>query len=253
MPMVAKVHRNRSFTLLLSSEVIANPERPQRRKRNRSDRCRSRVLAGFIVGFPSFFPPTQPPSQAPEREFIELTHTSVGDGGALQALPTYRALSTMKCVRRLPPRRSEALTYFSPPNFYSCSSWCRSVARPQPLAGLYEASLRARSVHVEVGSPGPRRFPPHCHGVQPCAGHPPCWPEGMRSPYKREYWKFLDQLVLIRVPAGKLWLGSMVSVITSSSSAPSCFEQESLAFEKSRPPPPTNPRHRRALKLAARA
>ncbi len=86
------------------------------------------------------------------------------------------------------------------------------------------------------------------------------WRQGIRSPYKHEYWNFLYQLIrrYARQPA-KLWLGFMVLLsahhfLLYSREVASELEQECVAFEKKQATSvPRDPALEAALKLAARA
>jgi hypothetical protein len=85
------------------------------------------------------------------------------------------------------------------------------------------------------------------------------WRQGIRSPYKREYWSFLSQLIrrYARQPA-KLWLGFMVLLsahhfLLYSREVAGELEQECISFEKKQSSSAINPSAAAALKLAARA
>ena len=216
------------------------------------------VLAGFIVGFDS----DDATIFERQREFIELTNIPWAMAGVLQAPPTTALYDRMKREGRL-NEDSEALTNFSAPNF--------DTVLPVPvllrglsslLAGLYEAkpfferALRS----LEVWQPRATQVPPPlpmAYNLRVLASS--MWRQGMRSPYKREYWKFLYQLVrrYARQPA-KLWLGSMVFLsahhfLIYSREVARELEQESLAFEKKQATSTIDPAIAAALKLAARA
>lgn len=168
------------------------------------------VLAGFIVGFDS----DDATIFERQREFIELTNITWAMAGVLQAPPTTALYDRMKREGRL-HEDSEALTNFSPPNF--------DTVLPVPvllrglstlLSGLYEAkpfferALRS----LEVWQPRATQVPPELpmsYNLRVLAAS--MWRQGMRSPYKQEYWKFLFQLFrrFARQPA-KLWLGFTV-------------------------------------------
>jgi radical SAM superfamily enzyme YgiQ (UPF0313 family) len=168
------------------------------------------VLAGFIVGFDS----DDATIFERQREFIELTNITWAMAGVLQAPPTTALYDRMKREGRL-HEDSEALTNFSPPNF--------DTVLPVPvllrglstlLAGLYEAkpfferALRS----LEVWQPRASQVPPNLpmsYNLRVLAAS--MWRQGIRSPYKHEYWKFLYALITKfgRQPA-KLWLGFMV-------------------------------------------
>jgi radical SAM superfamily enzyme YgiQ (UPF0313 family) len=217
------------------------------------------VLAGFIVGFDS----DDATIFERQREFIELTNITWAMAGVLQAPPTTALYDRMKREGRL-HEDSEALTNFSPPNF--------DTVLPVPvllrglstlLAGLYEAkpfferALRS----LEVWQPRASQVPPElpmAYNLRVLVSS--MWRQGVRSPYKSEYWKFLYQLVrrYARNPA-KLWLGSMVILsahhfLIYSREVASELEQECISFEKKQATSaPLDPSIAAALKLAARA
>jgi radical SAM superfamily enzyme YgiQ (UPF0313 family) len=217
------------------------------------------VLAGFIVGFDS----DDETIFERQRRFIELTNITWAMAGVLQAPPTTALYDRMKREGRL-HEDSEALTNFSAPNF--------DTVLPVPvllrglstlLAGLYEAkpfferALRS----LEVWQPRDAQVPPSLpmsYNLRALAGS--VWHQGLHSPYKREYWKFLYQLVrrFHRHPA-KLWLGSMVLMsahhfLIYSREVAEQLEQECVSLEKKNPASaPRDPALSAALKLAARA
>ena len=168
------------------------------------------MLAGFIVGFDS----DDATIFERQREFIELTAITWAMAGVLQAPPTTPLYDRMKREGRL-HEDSEALTNFSPPNF--------DTVLPVPvllrglstlLSGLYEAkpfferALRSLEVWQPRASQNPPNLP-MAYNLRVLAAS--MWRQGIRSPYKQEYWKFLYQLIrrYARQPA-KLWLGFMV-------------------------------------------
>jgi hypothetical protein len=130
------------------------------------------------------------------------------------------------------------------------------------LAGLYEArpfferALRS----LEVWQPRASQVPPAlpmAYNLRVLAAS--MWRQGIRSPYKREYWKFLSQLIRrhARHPA-KLWLGFMVLLsahhfLIYSREVAGELEQECVSFEKKHANSAVNPNVAAALKLAARA
>ena len=168
------------------------------------------VLAGFIVGFDS----DDETIFERQREFIELTNITWAMAGVLQAPPTTALYDRMKREGRL-HEDSEALTNFSPPNF--------DTVLPVPvllrglstlLSGLYEAKpfFQRALRSLEVWQPRATQVPPELpmsYNLRVLATS--MWRQGMRSPYKQEYWKFLFRLIrnFARQPA-KLWLGFTV-------------------------------------------
>jgi radical SAM superfamily enzyme YgiQ (UPF0313 family) len=217
------------------------------------------VLAGFIVGFDS----DDETIFERQRRFIELTNITWAMAGVLQAPPTTALYDRMKREGRL-HEDSEALTNFSAPNF--------DTVLPVPvllrglstlLSGLYEAkpfferALRS----LEVWQPRDTQVPPSLpmsYNLRALAGS--VWHQGFRSPYKREYWKFLYQLVrrFHRHPA-KLWLGSMVLMsahhfLIYSREVAEQLEQECISLEKKQAASaPRDAALSAALKLTARA
>jgi radical SAM superfamily enzyme YgiQ (UPF0313 family) len=216
------------------------------------------VLAGFIVGFDS----DDETIFERQRRFIELTNITWAMAGVLQAPPTTALYDRMKREGRL-HENSEALTNFSAPNF--------DTVLPVPvllrglstlLSGLYEAkpfferALRS----LEVWQPRDTQVPPSLpmsYNLRAMAGS--VWHQGVRSPYKREYWKFLYQLIrrFHRHPA-KLWLGSMVLMsahhfLIYSREVAEQLEQECVSLEKRQAASAPDPALSAALKLAARA
>jgi radical SAM superfamily enzyme YgiQ (UPF0313 family) len=216
------------------------------------------VLAGFIVGFDS----DDETIFERQRRFIELTNITWAMAGVLQAPPTTALYDRMKREGRL-HEDSEALTNFSAPNF--------EPVLPVPvllrglsslLSGLYEAkpfferALRSLEVWQPRGTQVPPSLP-MSYNLRAMAGS--IWHQGLRSPYKREYWKFLYQFIrrFHRHPA-KLWLGSMVLMsahhfLIYSREVAEQLEQECVSLEKKQAASAPDPAVAAALKLAARA
>jgi radical SAM superfamily enzyme YgiQ (UPF0313 family) len=216
------------------------------------------VLAGFIVGFDS----DDATIFERQRQFIELTNITWAMAGVLQAPPTTALYDRMKREGRL-HEDSEALTNFSPPNF--------DPVLPVPvllrglstlLSGLYEAKpfFQRALRSLEVWQPRETQVPPRLplsYNLRVLAVS--MWHQGIQSPYKQEYWKFLYQLVrrFGRHPA-KLWLGFTVLLsahhfLIYSREVAQELEQECISFEKKHPNSGVNPNVDAALKLAARA
>jgi hypothetical protein len=131
------------------------------------------------------------------------------------------------------------------------------------LAGLYEAKpFFARALRsLEVWQPRASQVPPSLpmsYNLRVLAAS--MWRQGIRSPYKHEYWKFLGALItkFARQPA-KLWLGFMVLLsahhfLIYSREVAGELEQECISFEKKQAASiPRDPSLEAALKLAARA
>ncbi len=217
------------------------------------------VLAGFIVGFDS----DDETIFERQREFIELTNITWAMAGVLQAPPTTALYDRMKLEGRL-IEGSEATTNFSPPNF--------ETVLPHPvllrglsslLFGLYEAKpfFKRALRSLEVWQPRATQIPPSLpmsYNLRVLLAS--MWQQGIRSPYKVEYWQFLFHLVrrFARRPA-KLWLGFMVLMsahhfLIYSREVAEHLEQECLAIEAREAISPKPVRSvSAAMRLAARA
>ena len=217
------------------------------------------VLAGFIVGFDS----DDETIFERQREFIELTNITWAMAGVLQAPPTTALYDRMLREGRL-HLESEALTNFSPPNF--------DTVLPLPvllrglstlLFGLYEAKpfFRRALRSLEVWQPRATQIPPTLpmsYNLRVLASS--MWKQGVRSPYKWEYWKFLYQLIrrFAKQPA-KLWLGITVMLsahhfLIYSREVAQQLEQECRSIEARDANAPRPPRSvSAAAQLAARA
>ncbi len=165
------------------------------------------VLAGFIVGFDS----DDETIFDRQREFIELTTITWAMAGVLQAPPTTALFDRMKREGRL-IENSDAITNFSPPNFETVLPFpvlLRGLGTL--LSDLYEAKpfFKRALRSLEVWRPRASQVPPELpllYNLRVLFAS--MWQQGVRSPYKREYWKFLYEIVrrYARTPA-KLWLG----------------------------------------------
>jgi radical SAM superfamily enzyme YgiQ (UPF0313 family) len=165
------------------------------------------VLAGFIVGFDS----DDETIFARQQAFIELTAIPWAMAGILMAPPTTALFDRMKREGRL-IEDSPSTTQFGLPNF-------RTVL-PLPvllrglctlLAGLYEPeAFFERSYNsLKVWNPKPTQKPPNLgmtYNLRVLFSS--MWRQGMRSSYRRSYWKFLYRMASSywRSPA-KIWLG----------------------------------------------
>jgi radical SAM superfamily enzyme YgiQ (UPF0313 family) len=214
------------------------------------------VIAGFIVGFDS----DDDSIFERQREFIETTNIAWAMAGFLMALPTTPLHERMKREGRL-HEDSEAVSNFNPPNF--------DTVLPMPvllrglstlLSRLYEPAPffdRARR-SLEVWQPSASQFhPPLPISYRLRVVASSIWHQGLRSPYKREYWKFFFHLLgrYGRHPT-KIWLGSIVMLsaqhfLLYSREVAAELEQACRAFEKE-PPPAIKPRLDAAPKPAAR-
>ncbi|MGB8539544.1 MAG: B12-binding domain-containing radical SAM protein [Acidobacteriaceae bacterium] len=165
------------------------------------------VLAGFIVGFDS----DDETIFARQLEFIDLTAIPWAMAGILMAPPTTALFDRMKREGRL-IEDSPSTTQFGLPNF-------RTIL-PLPillrglctlLEGLYQPdAFFERSYNsLKVWNPKPTQKPPNLgmtYNLRVLFSS--MWCQGMRSSYRRSYWKFLFRMVSSywRSPA-KIWLG----------------------------------------------
>jgi radical SAM superfamily enzyme YgiQ (UPF0313 family) len=168
------------------------------------------VLAGFIVGFDS----DDETIFERQRLFIEKTAITWAMAGVLQAPPTTALFDRMKREGRL-IEDSQATSNFSPPNF-------RTVM-PLPvllegLSGLLrdlytpEAFFARAFRSLEHWQPRATQVPPSTplsYDLRVFALS--MWHQGVRSQYKRAYWRFLGK-VLRRwaFDDAKLWLAILV-------------------------------------------
>ena len=217
------------------------------------------VLAGFIVGFDS----DDETIFERQREFIELTNITWAMAGMLQAPPTTALYDRMKLEGRL-IEDSESTSNFSRPNFDT------NLPVPVLLRGLstllfslYEAkpffkrALRSLEVWQPKGTQVPPELPMR-YNLRVLGAS--MWRQGIRSPYKVEYWKFLYQLIsrYAHKPA-QLWLGFMVLLsahhfLIYSREVAGNLEQECVLFEAQELVSPRPPRAvSAAARLAARA
>jgi radical SAM superfamily enzyme YgiQ (UPF0313 family) len=167
------------------------------------------VLAGFIVGFDS----DDETIFDRQLEFIDRAAIAWAMAGVLQAPPTTALYDRMKKEGRL-IEESQATSNFSAPNFHTVLPLpvlLRGLSRL--LARLYEAgSFFDRAFRsLEVWNPRGQRPPdlPMSYNLRVLFAS--MWRQGVRSGYRRAYWKFLGQMAWKwwRQPA-KMWLGFMV-------------------------------------------
>jgi radical SAM superfamily enzyme YgiQ (UPF0313 family) len=167
------------------------------------------VLGGFIVGFDS----DDESIFSRQLEFIERTAIAWAMAGVLQAPPTTALYDRMKKEGRL-IESSQATSNFSAPNF-------RTIL-PLPvllrglstlLTGLYEPeSFFKRAFRsLEAWHPRGQRPPSLPVSYTLRVFFASLWRQGVRSNYRRAYWRFLWLLAWnwARQPA-KMWLGFMV-------------------------------------------
>ncbi len=167
------------------------------------------VLGGFIVGFDS----DDESIFSRQLEFIERTAIAWAMAGVLQAPPTTALYDRMKKEGRLIDN-SQATTNFSAPNF--------RTTLPLPillrglstlLKGLYEPeSFFNRAFRsLEAWRPYGQQPPslPMSYNLRVLFAS--LWRQGVRSSYRRLYWRFLWLMAWnwARQPA-KMWLSFMV-------------------------------------------
>jgi radical SAM superfamily enzyme YgiQ (UPF0313 family) len=168
------------------------------------------VLAGFIVGFDS----DDETIFERQRLFIEKTAITWAMAGVLQAPPTTALYDRMKREGRL-YEDSQATSNFSPPNF--------KTVMPLPtllhglsslLADLYtpEAFFARALRSLEAWKPRPTQVPPSMplsYNLRVFASS--MWHQGVRSKYKRAYWRFLGTVLRQwTFNDAKLWLSVLV-------------------------------------------
>jgi len=167
------------------------------------------VLGGFIVGFDS----DDEGIFERQLEFIDRTAIAWAMAGVLMAPPTTALYDRMKREGRL-IENSQATSNFSVPNF-------RTILPPEVLlrglsrllAGLYEAEpfFKRAFRSLEAWHPRGQRPPslPMSYNLRVLFAS--MWRQGVRSSYRRAYWKFLWLMTWnwARQPA-KMWLGFMV-------------------------------------------
>jgi radical SAM superfamily enzyme YgiQ (UPF0313 family) len=168
------------------------------------------VTGGFIVGFDS----DDSDIFSRQIEFIERAAIPWAMTGVLQAPPTTPLFERMRRDGRL-LAASDATSNFSPPNFVTV------LPLQELLAGL-------RRILLELYAPDhffpralrslqcwrprhPQRPPPATLGYMLRVVLGSLWHQGIRSDYRRDYWRFLALLLRNsrREPA-RLWLGFVV-------------------------------------------
>jgi len=168
------------------------------------------VLAGFIVGFDS----DDETIFERQREFIEKTSIAWAMAGVLQAPPTTALFDRMKREGRL-IEGSQAITNFSAPNFKTV------LPLPVLLSGLsrllfwlYEpkAYFDRAFRSLEIWHTRPTQKPPALpmsYNLKLLARS--MWTQGVRSTYRRDYWRFLGKLIRnYATNDTKMWMGIMI-------------------------------------------
>ena len=168
------------------------------------------VLAGFIVGFDS----DDETIFARQLEFIDQTAIAWAMAGILMAPPTTALFDRMKREGRL-IEDSPSTSNFGLPNF-------RTVL-PLPillrglctlLDGLYQPDAFFERAYnsLKVWQPRETQKPPYLGmGYNLRVLFASIWRQGIRSGYKRSYWRFLFRMISsCRHSPSKLWLGFTV-------------------------------------------
>jgi radical SAM superfamily enzyme YgiQ (UPF0313 family) len=165
------------------------------------------VLAGFIVGFDS----DDETIFDRQLEFINRTAIAWAMAGILMAPPTTALFDRMKREGRL-IEDSQSITQFGLPNF-------RTVL-PLPillrglctlLNNLYQPDAFFERAYnsLKMWQPKPTQKPPNLGmGYNVRVLFASIWRQGIRSNYRRSYWRFLYRMLssFYRSPA-RLWLG----------------------------------------------
>jgi radical SAM superfamily enzyme YgiQ (UPF0313 family) len=195
------------------------------------------VLAGFIVGFDS----DDETIFARQLEFIEQTSITWAMAGLLQAPPTTALFDRMKREGRL-IEDSQSTSNFTAPNFRTVlplpvllrglCTLLDGLYRPDPF---FDRAFRS----LEVWRPQAAQKPPSLplsYNLRVLFAS--MWQQGIRSQYRRSYWRFLFKLWRTwgREPA-KMWLGFMILLsahhfVLYSREVIDHLEQESLNHEK---------------------
>jgi radical SAM superfamily enzyme YgiQ (UPF0313 family) len=198
------------------------------------------VLGGFIVGFDS----DDEGIFERQLEFINRTSIAWAMAGVLQAPPTTALFDRMQREGRL-IENSQVTSNFSAPNFHT--------ALPLPvllrglsglLAGLYEAgpfferALRSLEVWRPRGQTPPQL--PLSYNLRVLFAS--FWRQGIRSGYRRAYWKFLLTMAWKwALEPAKMWLGFMVLLsahhfVNYARQVAEELERDCQALEQTEPP-----------------
>ena len=199
-----------------SAEALKESRKFQNLRKNNVDQVRIIqqaglwVLAGFIVGFDS----DDETIFARQLEFINQTAIAWAMAGILMAPPTTALFDRMKREGRL-IEDSPSTSNFGLPNF-------RTIL-PLPillrglctlLDGLYqpEAFFERAYNSLKVWEPKATQKPPYLgmmYNLRVLVAS--IWRQGLRSKYRRSYWRFLYRMVMLcRQSPAKLWMGFTV-------------------------------------------
>lgn len=152
------------------------------------------VVAGFIVGFDS----DDETIFDRQFEFIEKAAISWAMAGMLQAPPTTPLYDRMKREGRL-HQVTDLTSNFSTPNFHTAMplpvllrGFCRLLTRLYEPETYFRRSLRS----LEVWETRACQKPPSAGHLASLRGFLcSVWVQGIRSHYRRSYWKYLRDLV----------------------------------------------------------
>jgi len=199
-----------------SAEALKESRKFQNLRKNNVDQVRIIqekglwVLAGFIVGFDS----DDETIFARQLEFIDRTAIAWAMAGILMAPPTTALFDRMKREGRL-IEDSQSITQFGLPNF-------RTVL-PLPvllrglctlLDGLYQPDAFFERAYnsLKVWQPKATQKPPNLgmyYNLRVLFSS--IWRQGIRSNYRRSYWRFLYRMVSsCRHSPAKIWMGFTV-------------------------------------------
>jgi radical SAM superfamily enzyme YgiQ (UPF0313 family) len=196
-----------------SSEALKGSKKFQNLKRDTLEQVRIIqqnglwVMAGFIVGFDS----DDETIFERQREFIEQSAIPWAMAGMLQAPPTTPLYDRMRAEKRL-LEDSEATSNFSAPNFLTSMplpTLLRGLSRL--LADLYDPKTYFERALRSLEAWQPRAFqrPKDTtlwYDLRLLTSS--IWTQGLRSPYRREYWSFFGTVVRrYRGSPARLWMG----------------------------------------------
>ena len=165
------------------------------------------VMAGFIVGFDS----DDEKIFERQREFIEQSAIPWAMAGMLQAPPTTPLFDRMRAEGRL-IENSDAISNFSAPNFRT------NMPLPALLHGLsrlladlydpktyFQRALRSLEAWQTRPSQKPK-YTSFLYELRIVTSS--MWTQGVRSRYRREYWRYLGTLIRrYRNSPPHIWMG----------------------------------------------